>query len=74
MSGITEGTTGKGSVGITASYSAGTAASGATAATAATATVASGLLAEIDKAISDVDSCVQARVRARTVSNLPLTT
>ncbi|WP_347003862.1 flagellin [Enterobacter roggenkampii] len=50
MSGITEGSTGKASVGILATYSA------AIGATAATATVASGLLAEIDKAISDVDS------------------
>ncbi|MCI1184549.1 flagellin FliC [Enterobacter cloacae] len=50
MSGITEGSTGKASVGILATYSP------ASGATAATATVASGLLAEIDKAISDVDS------------------
>ncbi|MEG6061027.1 flagellin [Enterobacter roggenkampii] len=50
MSSITEGSTGKASVGILATYSP------AIGATAATATVASGLLAEIDKAISDVDS------------------
>ena len=47
MTGITKGSTGKAAVGILATYSA---------ATAATATVASGLLAQIDKAISDVDS------------------
>lgn len=56
MSGITEGSTGKASVGILATYSAGAAATTSGTATAATATVASGLLAEIDKAISDVDS------------------
>jgi flagellin len=56
MSGISESSTGKGSVGILSAYSAGTAATGTAPAIAATATVASGLLAEIDKAISDVDS------------------
>ncbi|HHA1310569.1 TPA: flagellin [Enterobacter roggenkampii] len=50
MTGITKGSTGKAAVGILATYSA------AVGATAATATVASGLLAQIDKAISDVDS------------------
>lgn len=50
LTGITEGSTGAGSVGILASYTA------ATGTTAAVATVASGLLAEIDKAISSVDS------------------
>ncbi|MXP52292.1 flagellin FliC [Pantoea sp. Seng] len=50
LSGISETSTGAATGGILASY---TAASGATA---ATATVTSGLLASIDKAISDVDS------------------
>lgn len=50
MAGITKGSTGKAAVGILATYSA------AVGATAATATVASGLLAQIDKAISGVDS------------------
>ncbi|MEE3662552.1 flagellin [Brenneria sp. g21c3] len=50
LSNITESSTGAGSVGILETYNA------ATGATAATATVASGLLAQIDKAISDVDS------------------
>ncbi|XTZ39941.1 flagellin [Salmonella enterica] len=50
LSGITESSTGAATGGILASYTA------ATGTTAATATVSSGLLASIDKAISDVDS------------------
>lgn len=50
MSGVTEASTGAASIGILSGY---TAAAGTTA---ATATVASGLLANIDKALSDVDS------------------
>lgn len=50
MTGITEGSTGAASVGILATYAV------AAGTTATVATVATGLLAEIDKAISDVDS------------------
>jgi len=62
MSSVTEASTGAAKAGILASYTAATAAVAATtsgtavAASAAKATVASGLLAQIDKAISDVDS------------------